>query len=384
MDVLDQAIKFLEVTSTLIKNFTSRQCYTSMADHRLVENDKCLEWFQQWQSEVKGRKDLKASERNRLFLSDKTMHDVTSCILGFKELCRLSFQAHPGCSVSACRVNSDLVENVFCQQRGRNGQNDNPTYAQYGPTINSILLGQTTTTKKGNTGKVDQYAFNKPQRLPVQRKDAKRKLTFEIEDDEPAFSVPEKADTCGSNCAPCVKEFLFHAEVSQSTLGGRNGSYACTLIAISVCKYFIKHKLPVICGEILSPEWSSMMVDCITAGNMLYDSLYQGRNAFLDVEDAYNIFAQELELVSYDENVCNCSNHDMSPVVGLLSQCESDVGKVSFVVITQERTVAVLRFGTGELVLVDSHKHGESGAVICTAGQHASALVPECIPKVLW
>lgn len=145
-----------------------------MADSRLVENDKCLQWLQEWQSEVKGRQDLKASERNRLFLSDKTMNDVTSCIVGFNALCSFSFQAHPGCRVSAYRVNSDLVENVFCQQRGRNGQNDNPTYSQYGPSINSILLGQTTTTKKSKTGKVDRYAFFKPSKLPVQRKDSKK------------------------------------------------------------------------------------------------------------------------------------------------------------------------------------------------------------------
>ena len=69
-----------------------------MADSRLVENDKCLQWLQEWQSEVKGRLDLKASERNRLFLSDKTMNDVTSCILGF-------FKKH--CVVSRLKYNLD-------------------------------------------------------------------------------------------------------------------------------------------------------------------------------------------------------------------------------------------------------------------------------------
>ncbi|KXJ10049.1 uncharacterized protein LOC110246000 [Exaiptasia diaphana] len=58
---LDKTIEFLGVTSTLIKKFTSHQTYTSMADIRLVENDKCLQWLHEWQSEVKGRLDLKAS-----------------------------------------------------------------------------------------------------------------------------------------------------------------------------------------------------------------------------------------------------------------------------------------------------------------------------------
>lgn len=209
-----------------------------MNDSRFIENDQCLEWLQKWQREVQSRVDLKASERNKLFLSTKTMHDVTSCIVGFKALCSLSFQKHPGCNVLAFRVNSDLVENVFCQQRGRNGQNDNPTYAQYGPTINSILLGQTTTTKKSNTGKVDSYAFLRPEKLPVIRKESHEKELKKLKENN-------KSQVSDRTVAlPQVTEFLFPPQVSQSTLGGRNGSNACTLIALNICKYFELNDLP--------------------------------------------------------------------------------------------------------------------------------------------
>lgn len=166
----DKAIEFLEVTSTLIENLNSHQGYTSMADRRFGENERALIWLQEWEAEVDSTQGLNATEINKLIISKKTMFDVSSCIIGFKEFCKFTFNEHPGCTVYAHRLNSNIVENIFCQQRGRNGQNDNPTYLQYGPTMNSILLGQSTTTKKSNTGNVECLPFYKANKLPVKRR----------------------------------------------------------------------------------------------------------------------------------------------------------------------------------------------------------------------
>ena len=51
-------------------------------------------------------------------------------------------------------VNSDVVENVFCQLRGRNGNKDNPRYVDVGPTMNGVILGQSNCSRKSNTGYV--------------------------------------------------------------------------------------------------------------------------------------------------------------------------------------------------------------------------------------
>ena len=122
---------FLERSSVLLKNLTSETPYFSMSDPRFVENQLCLDWFTAWYDEVKAFR-LPAAERNKHFLSLKTYRDVCSMVLGFKQLCQTAFRKHPGCSVVAARTNSNVVENVFCQVRGTHGQNDNPTYMQYG------------------------------------------------------------------------------------------------------------------------------------------------------------------------------------------------------------------------------------------------------------
>ena len=82
-------------------------------------------------------------------------------IVGFHEVCNIAFQRYPGSTISSFRTNSDLVGNVFCQTRGKNGQNANPTYVQYGPTMNGIIISQTTITSRSKTSSVENLSFYK-------------------------------------------------------------------------------------------------------------------------------------------------------------------------------------------------------------------------------
>jgi hypothetical protein len=95
--------------------------------------------------------DTAAPVRNRKIMSDKTRDDLASCVLGFEELCQMWFKKFPGTSLYQYRLNSDVLENSFCQQRGlHNGANTNPNLITYAKTNNSITLGQATLSKKGN------------------------------------------------------------------------------------------------------------------------------------------------------------------------------------------------------------------------------------------
>ena len=130
-DDLDGPIDLLKVSSVLIRNFTSSTPYFSLADKRFVENDDCLAWLDSWNEYVKAMP-LPTAERSKRFLSTKTYFDITSMIVGFRQLCRQCFLKHPGCSIVSAKVNTNVVENMFCQIRGALGQNDNLTYREYG------------------------------------------------------------------------------------------------------------------------------------------------------------------------------------------------------------------------------------------------------------
>jgi hypothetical protein len=56
-------------------------------------------------------------------------------------------------SINPGYINSDIIENNFCQLRGiYNGLNTNPTLAQIGPSQTAVCLGQTTLSSKCNSG----------------------------------------------------------------------------------------------------------------------------------------------------------------------------------------------------------------------------------------
>jgi len=82
------------------------------------------------------------------------MEDLISMLTGTLEVVKYYFSLQDAKCVVLGRLNSDIVENLFCQQRTIvNGANTNPTLRQYGYAINTIIHGQTAMSKKRNTYK---------------------------------------------------------------------------------------------------------------------------------------------------------------------------------------------------------------------------------------
>jgi len=123
-----------------------------MGDIRLRQNMEALVWFQEWERSVSQDTSLSPSVKCKHLMSAQTREDMSSCIIGFDELCRKQL-VNNFASIIPGRMNSDAIEDMFCQQRGLyNGANSNPTYSQYSKTLNTIILGQTTISRKSNAG----------------------------------------------------------------------------------------------------------------------------------------------------------------------------------------------------------------------------------------
>ena len=149
------------MTSKLVDTFADTRPVSNLDDHRLAVLQEVQSYMNKWEMDAEEHQELTKADRARRLLSYKLRFDISSMIIGFYEVCKIAFAKFPGSTISPFRTNSDLVENIFCQERGHNGQNSNPTYSQYGPTMNSIVLGQTTTTNCSNTGSVENLAFFK-------------------------------------------------------------------------------------------------------------------------------------------------------------------------------------------------------------------------------
>ena len=127
----DSTISLLENTSVLIRNFRHHSPYKDIEDERFDENEEVLKWLVDWEKKAKAAKEANDETGDKI-LCPTTVFDIKSMIIGFKEVCKIIFQKYPGLFVIAKKFNTDVVENIFCQVRSRNGQNDNPTLAAYG------------------------------------------------------------------------------------------------------------------------------------------------------------------------------------------------------------------------------------------------------------
>lgn len=158
-DSLNSSIELLENTSVLVKNFRDQRPIHEYADSRLSENKSVLSWFQTWESEEG------LCERN--LISQQTREDTVSLIVGFDEMCKDILSRSCG-SIVASRINSDPIENIFSQQRGlHNGANTNPNLLTYNQAQNNIILGQTTISRKCNTGETGAQVYS-DQKQPLQ------------------------------------------------------------------------------------------------------------------------------------------------------------------------------------------------------------------------
>ncbi|KAK6169023.1 hypothetical protein SNE40_020153 [Patella caerulea] len=150
---LDATIDLLKSTSTLIQNFRDSRPITDASDDRPLQNNDAVQWFIKWGNDVKN--DITIKNKEKSLISHQTREDIVSVVMGFNELCFYKLK-RSNSSIIPNRVNSDVIENSFCQQRPlHNGANTNPTYLGYCHSVNSVILGQTSISRKSNTGGVD-------------------------------------------------------------------------------------------------------------------------------------------------------------------------------------------------------------------------------------
>jgi len=71
-----------------------------------------------------------------------------------------------------------------------------------------------------------------------------------------------------------LRQFIFLPYVAQSSLGGRQGNNACTIIAVKFGDYCIQHKLDISLFWIQPPQlWTSLFANAICDGNEMYDEV---------------------------------------------------------------------------------------------------------------
>lgn len=150
---LDGVIEFLKQTSRMIEIFYNGNPVRNLGDTRLQELQIIDEWFSKWKSAVE-MEPISSAEKSRKLMSRQCMEDVHSCLLGFNQLCEILLKDSKTSFITPTLINSDVVENHFCQQRSTyNGANTNPNVLQYQRNQNTIILSQNIISNKANAAK---------------------------------------------------------------------------------------------------------------------------------------------------------------------------------------------------------------------------------------
>lgn len=124
---LQRSIELLQHTSVIIQNLRDARPITSYSVKRLDENRSVLEWFCTLGKQNKSLTNINEKELEKSLFSYQTMEDIRSLLMGFDEMCGIHFLSTSSSTIPN-RVNSDVVKNVFSQQRGlHNGANTNPS-----------------------------------------------------------------------------------------------------------------------------------------------------------------------------------------------------------------------------------------------------------------
>lgn len=167
---LSSTVALLENTSVLVEIFRDRRPISEPSDGRLQQLEQVLQFFNTWEENIKASV-VYTSSKN--LFTDETREDLNSSITGFTAMCKSVLGE--GNSITPAFINSDIVENHFCQQRGIcNGLNTNPSLAQYGPSNTSICLSQSTVSSKSNSGvKAENYKATTP--CPLNKSRSKTK-----------------------------------------------------------------------------------------------------------------------------------------------------------------------------------------------------------------
>ena len=144
---LDSLICLLKVTSKFVDFFSNTKMKIStVKDGSVSELLECLDFFHKWEGQHESPK-----EQMKHLITRETRQDIDSCIYGFIHLLTVAKKLH--ISLIPGYINSDLIENWFCQHRGlRNGFNMNPTLSQIAGATNTNIITGSLVSSKGNAG----------------------------------------------------------------------------------------------------------------------------------------------------------------------------------------------------------------------------------------
>lgn len=158
--------------------------------------------------------------------------------------------------------------------------------------------------------------------------------------------------------------------LSQSTIGGRNGSNACTVISLLLAKTYVTNKqlLQINNSQPLSQNWIVAFISCMLGGNQAYDTFISSHNPiYLGVVEAIPLIRNSLGSLNYEEELTVCFTKEACAAdeSALSYQLSRRLGNANAAfTIINGMTITFVADSNGSVLVLDSHLHLPNGALL--------------------
>lgn len=183
-------------------------------------------------------------------------------------------------------------------------------------------------------------------------------------DGEPLPCVHSEVDTHGSLV------WRFPIDFSQGCVDGRNGSNACSLIALVISQVIQHVEVPM--GGLLSPLWTTMLYDSMVTGNNIYDQYRASLPArYLSAAEACDILARNDNFSLEPQEplpVRLVDDHQLSSVSSQLQLLANTPSrKLALLTICEKTSLFLVH--SPDIVYVDTHCHMPNAGAVVVVGR---------------
>ena len=277
-------------------------------------------------------------------------------VYGFEQFSAYFFKNFPGYTLSPLRLSISRLESLFGTLKFQ--AHGSLSAGNYGSSLGRVKLRQelkltARATSHDQKGYRDQVALvSGPHSMSTLNKDQQ----------QPYIEVMAHYVPYGYQG---VKEFIFPSYISQSTFQGRQGSSACTLIALIMGFKFSSGLI----GEpqkVLDVMWFNHVVSSISEGNKIFDECFSSAGVGgLDVEDVFSSVGDDLHLLSYeDPKDFFVNGNDFQHVITYVKERVNLKRKSVGIFVSGGRSVAILIWENGACAVFDSHRHLQYGCIL--------------------
>lgn len=174
--------------------------------------------------------------------------------------------------------------------------------------------------------------------------------------------------------------------ISQSYYGGRNGSNACTIIALIIGRLFSRSEIFMPPFGYLSETWINLYITSIVEGNAMYDTILKEFGVLdLSIEEAAEHFGAKLNIKQIGSPLPVTFEAEIETVrvayqlKNFVNLCKKQV----ILFIHRFRTGSFLVYPDGSIIFSDTHSYGEEGSLLVWAGKYDVDDLVEFLKHVL-